>query len=263
MHGAVKHPVDCVISNEIKLFDIINKALLYIIITNEGKFPQEYCENFLFCVTMREIFAGDERMERLRRLRYVLLHELRARIMTLILVVFLPISIALITLSTTVLVRFSEQSRDRALHELSMQMTQMERDAVGVEHYADEFVRNYLMQINAPSGFSNAMLPYDMIEDLGRWYSYLDLPGFLYLYDNTGERCYTKYYGGTQDVSEKERLTKEVEGFAAVVGPMHFTLRDVGGRDYLCRTYEYRSCRIGFLIDAPECIYNALAGSWD
>ncbi len=189
--------------------------------------------------------------------------NLRPRIMTLILVTFLPISISLIALSFTVLVRFAEQAGDRALHELDLGMERVERDAVSVEHYADEFARRYLTEINAEDGIGDAMLPYDMIGDLGRWYSHLGLPGFVYLYDSAHEKSYIKYYGDTLDTAERERITAEVEMFAADTGSLDFEMRDVGGRDYLCRTYPYRSCKIGYLIDAAECVYNALEATWD
>ena len=87
--------------------------------------------------------------------------NLRPRIMTLILVTFLPISISLIALSFTVLVRFAEQAGDRALHELDLGMERVERDAVSVEHYADEFARRYLTEINAEDGIGDASLRHD------------------------------------------------------------------------------------------------------
>lgn len=202
-------------------------------------------------------------MDSFHRFMHKMKRNLRHRIITLILVVFLPIALSLITLSATVLARFTGQSADRALHELALGMDRVERDAVSVEHYANEFTQRYLTQINSADGLGGAMTPYDMIGDIGRWYSHLELPGFVYLYDSGSEKCYIKYYGSTLDIAETERVTAEVEKFARTAGTLMFELRGIAGRDYLCRTYVYRNCRIGFLIDAPECVYTTLAESWD
>lgn len=202
-------------------------------------------------------------MGKLRGFYRKMKRNLRFRIMTLILVVFVPVSVSLITLSVTVLVRFAEQSEERALHELSLQMERLERDAAMVENYADEFTLRYLTEINDVGGLADPMTAYDMIGDLGRWYSHLELPGFVYLYDCGSGRTYVNYYGGALDVPERDRTKALVEKLAAEQEPMRFELRTVGGRDYICRTYVYRGCGIGFLTDAAECVYNALRESWD
>ena len=184
--------------------------------------------------------------------------NLRPRIMILILVTFLPIALSLIALSITVLVRFAEQSGDRALHELALGMERVERDAVSVEHYADEFTRRYLTEINADAGIRDAMVPYDMIGDLGRWYSHLGLPGFVYLYDSTAGKSYIKYYGSTLDTAARERITAEVETFAAETGSLNFEMRGIGGRDYLCRTCRPPTARTSW---AAMALWNPRTGT--
>ena len=202
-------------------------------------------------------------MDKLRDFIYKLKRNLRPRIMMLILVVFLPVSVSLITLSVTVLARVSQQSGERVLHLLSLSLEKVERDAAMVENYADEFTQRYLTELSSASGFSDPMTPYDMIGDLGRWYSHLELPGFVYLYDSESGSAYVKYYGEAPEISDRERMTALVESFAAGSEAVSFEARSLGGRDYLCRTYVYRDCGIGFLIDATECVYEAVRDSWD
>lgn len=193
--------------------------------------------------------------------------KLRSRIMTLILVVFLPIFALLTAMSAALVHHFSDQLRERTAHELETAMSGFEQDILSVEYYAGEFADRYLTEINAPDGLSGSVIPYDMIRDLGRWYSLSGLSGFVYLYDYGEGRCYTRHYGSVLNAAEINAAMHEVEKLAGEGRTRVFELESVGGRDCLVRSYSYRSCSIGFVIDVDDnlrahlgILYDEVAG---
>ncbi len=191
-------------------------------------------------------------MDRLDRLSLKMKRKLRSRIMTLILVVFLPIFALLTAMSAALVRHFSDQLNERTAHELEMTMTRLEQDILGVEYYAGEFADRYLTEINAPDGLTDSMIPYDMIRDLGRWYSLSGLSGFVYLYDSGEGRCYARHYGSVLDAAEVNAAAREVEKLAGEGRTRVFERATVAGRDCLVRSYGYRSCSIGFVIDVAD-----------
>lgn len=191
-------------------------------------------------------------MDRLDKFSLKMKRKLRSRIMTLILVVFLPIFTLLTAMSAALVRHFSDQLHERTTHELEMTMNGIEQDLLNVEYYAGEFADVYLTEINSSAGLSDALIPYDMIRDLGRWYSLSSLSGFVYLYDFGEGRCYTRHYGSVLNAAEINAAGYEVEKLAGEGRTRVFEHESIGGRDYLCRVYRYRSCSIGFLIDVAD-----------
>lgn len=94
--------------------------------------------------------------------------NLAYRIMAVILVTAVPLCVVTILIALVTLYSSFGQMKERALRQAETNLNRLEADILRIEDYAEEFVDEYMMELNAEGGFSDQLIPYDMIGDLQR-----------------------------------------------------------------------------------------------
>lgn len=176
--------------------------------------------------------------------------NLAYRIMTVILVTFVPLCIVTIIIAGTVLYTSTERLHDAARRQAEGNLDRLETDILRLEDYAEEFVDEYMAELSADGGFSDELVPYDMISDLQRLFSHTGLTGAVYLVESSSDRCIVKGSEAIYAPTELEALQSFLAGTAAA-GFDGFALE---GMELMRREYSYPNARAGFVVDVPASI---------
>lgn len=173
--------------------------------------------------------------------------NLAYRIMTVVLVTFVPLCLITVVIAGTAVHTASERLHDRARQQTEVNLNRFEADILRLEDYAEEFVDEYMAELNSDSGFSDELVPYDMINDLWRLFSHTELKGAVYLVDLSSGLCLVRSGESVFMPAEIEALRTFLSGSAAA-GFGSFALE---GRELMRREYSYSSARSGFVVDIP------------
>lgn len=176
--------------------------------------------------------------------------NLAYRITTVILVTFVPLCIVTIIIAGTVLYTSTERLHDAVRRQTEGNLDRLETDILRLEDYAEEFVDEYMAELNADGGFSDELVPYDMISDLQRLFSHTGLAGAVYLVESSSGRCMVKSSEAIYAPTELEALQNFLAGTAAA-GFDGFALE---GMELMRREYSYPNARAGFVVDVPASI---------
>lgn len=189
-------------------------------------------------------------MEEKKSFRDKMTRNLAYRIMTLILVTFVPLCIVTIIIAGTALYTSTERLHDAARRQTETNLNRLEADILRLEDYAEEFVDEYMAELSADGGFSDELVPYDMISDLQRLFSHTGLTGAVYLVESSSGRCMVKGAGASYTTVELETLQSYLAGSTAA-GFGGFALE---GLELMRREYSYPNARAGFVVDVPASI---------
>lgn len=177
-----------------------------------------------------------------------MLHNLAYRIMTIILVTVVPLCLITIVIAFVTLHSASEQMRERAQRQTEANMERLEQDILRIEDYAEEFVDEYMAELDAADGFSDSLVPYDMINDLQRLFSHTGLKGAVYLVCD--EKCMVTGSDGLYTPRDIEALRDYVTAVPAA-GFEGFRINE---QELMRREYSYTNARAGFVVDIPISI---------
>ncbi len=174
--------------------------------------------------------------------------NLAYRIITVILVTVVPLCLVTVTIAFVTLRGASEQMHERMQRQTEANMDRLEETILQIEDYAEEFVNEYIAELNAAGGFSDELVPYDMIGSLQRLFSHTGLKGAVYLVYGGG--CMVRSGDGLYAVEDIEAL-RAYAGANLAVGFESFRLND---HELMRREYAYPNARAGFVVDIPASI---------
>lgn len=185
-----------------------------------------------------------------RSFRNRLVQNLAYRIMSVILVTFVPLCAVTIAIAYTALYTSSERLHDANRRQTEVNLNRLEMDILRLEDYAEEFVDEYMEELNAAGGFSDELIPYDMISDLQRLFSHTELKGAVYLVDLSSGRCMVK----SEDALYKSTELETIQALLSDSTAAGFEGFSLEGRELMRREYSYLNARTGFLVDIPANI---------
>lgn len=173
--------------------------------------------------------------------------NLAYRIMSVILVTFVPLCLVTVIIAGTAMYTSSERLHDKIHQQTQVNLGWVETNILRLEDYAEEFVDEYMWELNADSGFSDELVSYDMINDLWRLFSHTGLKGAAYLVDLSSGSCMVHSGNSLYSPTEIETLRSFLSNHPAA-GFSSFTLE---GRELMRREYSYPNARVGFAVDVP------------
>lgn len=176
--------------------------------------------------------------------------KLAYRIMTIILVTFVPLCLVSLIITGTALHTASEWQHNQIQRQTEINLEQLESDILQLEIYEEEFMDKYIAELNANGEFSDQLVPYDMIGDLHRVFSHTGLEGAVYLVEPSSGRCMVKSKESLYTPAELETLRSFLSNSTA----MGFDGFSLEGRELMRREYSYPNARTGFVIDIPASI---------
>lgn len=156
---------------------------------------------------------------------------------------FLPVLIVMICVVSFVLMKASDQIKESARNEMHIVMNQIENSMISVNEEMDAFVLEYLTELSVEDG-NGDLVPYRMIEKLGKILRKTDIPGMVYLYDRQDERSYMKYQNLSATLTEVEQIKRNIKETESDYVPVL-----LGDRYFLLKTYSYHNYLIGFGFD--------------
>ena len=174
--------------------------------------------------------------------------NLSYRIMTIILVTVLPLCLVTVAIAFVTVHSASERSQERILRQTEANMDRLETDILRIEDYAEEFVAQYVVELNSDRGFSDQLVPYDMIRDAQRLFSHTGLKGAVYLITKDG--CMVKSSDGLYTAQDIEAL-RDCAASSMAAGYESFR---PNGLELMRREYAYSNARVGFVVDLPASI---------
>ena len=176
--------------------------------------------------------------------------NLAYRIMTVILVTFVPLCLVTVIIAAATLYISVERLHDKALQQTEDNLNRLEADILSLEDYAEEFANKYMAELNTNSGLADELIPYDMISDLQRLFSHTNLKGAVYLVDLSSDRCMVRSGGSLYTPTELETI-RDFLSSSTAAGFDSFAMED---RELMRREYSYPNVRMGFVLDIPVCI---------
>lgn len=178
------------------------------------------------------------------------MRNLTYRIMTAILVTVVPLCLVTVIIAIVTLYNSSERMHERILRQTETNMERLEAAILRIEDYAEEFVDEYMAELNSDRGLSDQLVPYDMIGDLHRLFSHTGLKGAVYCIENETGNCLVKSGDSLYLPYELDQLRdyvaeNAVEGFESI---------SLNGYELMRREYAYSSARVGFVVDISASI---------
>lgn len=182
---------------------------------------------------------------------------LAPRILTVILIVFLPMCAATFFAVQMVLKEASDQITQSRRRELTIAMDNMQEHITGIDSGMDDFVSDYVSELNTHMN-NYDIVPYQMLDSLEGILSRTGLAGYVYLYDIKNDRVYLKYQMLQEPVRELEEKKRLLCEYAGQQESGVYTVVEVGGSDCIFKTFSYANYRIGFLFELPSNILSQL-----
>ena len=209
--------------------------------------------------------GGDPDMENKKRrsLYSYMTRGIAPRIMTVIMVIFMPACLMAIITAVIVMNRSAGQIMDSLQRELNLNMNTMEMHMQSVEGEMDDFVSAYISELGGKNVKSPVILDYDMLSKLEKILNKTTLPGYAYLYNVKSGSVYIKYQLLNYTVSKQERWKSNIRQVAENTENSDFTLIPIDTEDYIARTYSYQNYRVGFLFNLPACISRQLSDIYE
>lgn len=183
--------------------------------------------------------------------------NLAYRIMAVILVTTIPLCVVMITISFVTLHSSFLHMQDQVQRQLENSLNRLEADILRIEDYAEEFVDKYMTELNAEKGFSDALIPYDMVSDLQRLFSRAGLKGTVYLVGHTDDRCMVRSVGALYSPQEMETIRANISDPPAV----QFEELALDGHVLIRREYRYSNARAGFIVDVSASLTSLFPGA--
>jgi len=187
-----------------------------------------------------------------------LTRNLAGRIMTIILITVIPLCMVMISIAIVTLFSSFRHMQEQARQQMEANLNRLEADILRIEDYAEEFVNEYMIELNAGDGLSSQLVPYDMMEDLQRLFSHTGLQGAVYLVSGDGTWSMARSGGGLYTPRELDALQdwvleNESAGFESLT---------LAGHELMRREYVYTNVRAGFIVDLPAGLRSVTPGSF-
>lgn len=195
--------------------------------------------------------------EKGNRLLHRLARGVAPRILTVILIVFLPVCFATLFAMEMVLKDASGQITESRERELAAAMDAMQSDITSIDSNMDYFVSEYVTELNTHAG-NYDIVPYQMLQGLEESLSRTGLAGYVYLYDVKNDEVYLKYQMLTASAREMEEKKKGLSDFARQQEAKEYQIVEVCGTECVFKTFSYANYRIGYLFELPANILRQL-----
>ena len=185
--------------------------------------------------------------------------NLAYRIMAVILVTTIPLCLVMITIAMVTIHSSFLHMQEQAQRQMEVNLNRMETDILRIEDYAGEFVNEYMAELNAEGGFSDELIPYDMMNDLQRLFSHTGLKGAVYLVDRINDRCMVRGVNTLYQPQELELMRDYIsENIAA-----RFEGLTLDGHELIRREYNYQNARAGFVVDIPASLVSLFSEAFE
>jgi len=184
--------------------------------------------------------------------------NLAYRIMAVILVTTVPLCLVMITLAAVTLYSSFLHMQEQAQRQLEANLNRLETDILRIEDYAEEFVDEYISELSAETGFSDELIPYDMVGDLQRLFSHTGLKGAVYLVDRASGRCMVRGVGTPYYPQDLDTLRDCIAENPAA----QFERLALDGHELIRREYGYANARAGFIVDIPASLTSLFPGAF-
>lgn len=185
-----------------------------------------------------------------RALFHRLITGIAPRILTVILIVFLPVCVGTIVTMSLVLREASEQIAVSGRRELAVAMESFEDHITSIDSNMDSFVSDYLAELGM--GTDNYdIVPYRMLQSLDEILARTEAAGYVYLYDIKHDRVFVKYQGlsdSVRGIEAKKELLSELARQREAEG---YQLMEVCGADCVVKIFSYANFRIGYVFELP------------
>lgn len=185
--------------------------------------------------------------------------SLTPRILTAIMVIFLPVCFLSIFTAGIVVTRSAEQIVESFERELDLDMKRLEQNMKVVETDMDRFVSMYLSELSSKGTYVNDAANMDMLKELDQILEHTSLPGYLYLYDLSTGKIYIKYQGLPYTTLQQEMQKENLELIAQSIEIVNYEQMRLNREDYMVRSYSYLNYRAGFLFHLSDSISGQLA----
>lgn len=185
--------------------------------------------------------------------------SLTPRILTAIMVIFLPVCFLSIFTAGIVVTRSAEQIVESFERELDLDMKRLEQNMKVVETDMDRFVSMYLSELSSKGTYVNDAANMDMLKELDQILEHTSLPGYLYLYDLSTGKIYIKYQGLPYTTLQQEMQKENLELIVQSIEIVNYEQMRLNREDYMVRSYSYLNYRAGFLFHLSDSISGQLA----
>lgn len=186
-------------------------------------------------------------MKENKSFREKLCHNLAYRIMAVILVTIVPLYLVTVAIAVGTLYNSSERMHERVQRQVEANMDRVEADILRIEDYAEEFANEYMAELISDEGFSDQLVPYDMIHDLQRLFSHTGLKGAVYLVAADADCCMVTSGSGLY----RPRDLELIQSYVADNLAESFESFSLNSYELLRREYDYANARVGFVVDIP------------
>lgn len=195
---------------------------------------------------------------------YKFMHSLAYRLLTCVLVAFLPFCVVSLILVILVLSRSSVQIRQSYQIQLDGSLQQLEQDTRYVEAGMDEFVSAYITELNSSWFQGGDITLYDMIQRLSRVLGNTQEAGMVSVYEKTTERVLIQESDMTLSAGEIDELSNALKGMILEEQDFQSGQRvQVNKESFLVRVYDYQNYRVIFWFDMGENLASCLRGFFE
>ncbi len=192
--------------------------------------------------------------------QYKMRHDLRYRLMTVMLVCVLPIGLVCCFLFGMVWVRTGRELRTTNQTRLNEAMSYWERDCRTVERAMDYYVSVNMEELNYDHLIWSDVTRYYMFSQLETVLPEAAHSGLVALHDVQGGQTLTQVMDPGADAAMIDRLTREFSNKIDRGEEMpNNTWQEIGGKHYLLQRFDYRNGSVFFALDVETALRERLA----
>lgn len=192
--------------------------------------------------------------------RYKMRHDLRYRLMTVMLVCVLPIGLVSCFLFGMVWVRTEREIRGANQTRLNEAMSYWERDCRTVERAMDYYVSVNMEELNYDHLSWSDVTRYHMFSQLETVLPEAAHNGLVALHDIHGGQTLAQVQDPGMDAAMIDRLAREFSNRIDRGEEMpDSTWQEIGGKHYLLQRFDYRNGKIFFALDVEAALRERLA----
>ncbi len=190
---------------------------------------------------------------------YKLKYRLPYRLYTCMALAFLPFCLAVLLLAVMVLVRANDQILQSYRAQLEGGMYRLEQNTRLVETGMDEFVSEYLQELNARMPSEDLILPYDMLSRLNGIFGNTQQAGLISLWEKGSDRTLVQDVGMKETAREIDRLTAQAGDVLRQENLSDVSRIQLGDLHFLIREFDYQNYRVAFWFDLGSNLAETLS----
>ena len=198
-------------------------------------------------------------MERINHFFYSMRRKLIFRLWTCMAVSVFPLCLIGIAMILELMFSASEQLKNSYQQMLDNQMYHMVQEASNLPAGMDDFVSDYIFELNSSGQNQNDVTIYNMLSELGKIMKRSGQSGLISILEKPSGNVLVQAQDMNIDAKGMDQLTNEVKDIISFQSPpLNKTRTTIGDKQLFTLIYEYQNYEIIFWLDMGENLSSLL-----